>query len=106
MDVSAQHDCDVPRQVGGPDDIGAEAKGVIPRTARRALDALMEAEHPDVRPGCTAACSGVGLGEPIADSVCVGESDECDTNSASLENEASRPVEDMQTLVYRQQRIG
>jgi hypothetical protein len=44
MNMSAQGDRHVSGQVGGADDVGAEAEGEVARTTGRTFDAVMKAQ--------------------------------------------------------------
>jgi hypothetical protein len=48
MNVSAQDDSYITRQVAGADYIGSETEGEVARTTGRALDALVETQHSHV----------------------------------------------------------
>ena len=105
MNVTAKHDSYVSRQVGRADHIGPEAKGEVPWAASRSLDALMDAQHFHVGRGDLASRGGEYFRKATTDLVRVWKSNECGAYTACLEHDASWPIEDMQALVRRQQRI-
>jgi hypothetical protein len=132
MNMSAQGDRHVSWQVGGTDDVGAEAEGEVARTTGRTLDTLMKAEHvyqcsrgpTPARCGSTryrslaaaagahirrcvlASRSGEHLRKPTTNIVCVREPDERHPDSACVEHDTARSIEHVQPLMDRKQRIG
>jgi hypothetical protein len=72
--MSAQGDRHVSGQVGGADDVGAEAEGEVARTTGRTFDTVMKAQHAHIR-GCGLATrSGEYLRKPTTNIVRVRES--------------------------------
>ena len=103
MNVSAQYDRDVARQVSGADHVWTESKREITWPAGRALDALVQAEHTYIGLQGFAVEGGQRFGKAPADVVRVRETHECGAYAACFDNESARSVKDMQTFVQRQQ---
>lgn len=106
MDVPAESDCEVARQVSEPDDIGAESKREASRSTRCALDALMQTENAQVgvwkvRRGCSDL-----LEKSFPHLRGIRKPDECHSQPTHREDEGARPIEHMKPLVHREQRIG
>src|SRR5919201_3850640 len=105
VNVSAQRNRDVSGQIGGADHIRSEAEREVARATARALDALMKAQHAHIRRRVVATRSSEYLRKSTANIVRVREPDERDADSACVEDDAARPVENMQALMYCKQRI-
>src|SRR5262245_17319196 len=101
MNMSAQGDRHVLWQVGGTDDVGAEAEGEVAGTAGRTLNTLMKAQHAHIRRCVLASRSGEHLRKPTTNIVRVREPDERHADTAGVEHNAERSVEHMQALMDR-----
>jgi hypothetical protein len=106
MNVPAQRHRHVQGQVGRADHIRPRAEREVSRATGRALDTLVEAQHADIHGGGAATRSSEYLRKATANIVCVWEPYERDADSACVDHDGARPIENMQVLIHRKQRIG
>src|SRR5215831_7358104 len=104
--MSAQRDRDVPRQVGGADDVSAETEREVAWPAGRAFYALVKAQHTNIRRQLVAVQGSEDLRKLTTNVVGVRQAHECDSYSSGFENDGARAVEDVKVFVERKQGKG
>jgi hypothetical protein len=106
VDVTGQHRCKAWRNIAGADDVSRRRERVVCRPNRGTLDALVEAEEPDV--GAHLGTSGAGneVIEPAADVIPFrGNASDGDSNAPNFCDKCPWPVEDVNSRMLREPQV-
>jgi hypothetical protein len=106
VDVPRQHRREVRGNVARADDVGGSCEREVSRPNGRALDAVMDAQQPEVR----ALFSPFGLLEQFREArsniaSLVGKPREANRRAAHTRDERARRVEDMDARMRREARV-